>query len=195
MAGELLIPLISAGAGLIGVAVGGYFAAFNQKRERQQRFIREQLGEFYGPMLALRAQIRAKSEVRVKIHGAADHAWRKVMERGYSIGIDEVERLDRERFPLFEKILEYNNRQLAEEIMPAYRRMEELWISKMHLAESSTREHFRALTEFVDIWNRWLSGAIPGEVVQQLNHSEQYLLPLYEDLVTNFERLQGNLKE
>jgi hypothetical protein len=46
-----------AASGLLGVAVGGYFAAHNQKRERQHRRLSDQLAEFYGPMLALRTEI------------------------------------------------------------------------------------------------------------------------------------------
>jgi hypothetical protein len=51
MANGIIGPVIAAAAGLLGVAVGGYFTAYNQKRERQQRRVTEQLAEFYGPML------------------------------------------------------------------------------------------------------------------------------------------------
>ena len=195
MANEVLIPLISAASGLLGVAVGGYFAAHNQMRARQQQFIREQLSEFYGPMLALRAQVLAKSEIRLRIDGAADTAWRKNVGGAHKGGIAEVEKLTQERFPLFAKIIDENNRQLAEEIIPAYRNMFELFVSKMHLIESSTRQHLTALTEFVEVWNRWLGGSIPAEVAQQLEHSEKKVYPLYENISENFERLQKQLRE
>lgn len=193
--GDILVPLISAGSGLLGVAVGGYFAAHNLKRERQQHFLREQLSEFYGPMLAWRALVPAKSETRMKMSGAADAAWRELISRAQEIGIDEVQKVSASRFPLFEKIIKDNNHQLAEEIIPAYRRMQDLCVTKMYLAERSTREHFVAFTEFVEVWTRWLADAIPGEVVQELGHSEEKLVPFYQDLAANFERLQRSLRE
>jgi hypothetical protein len=194
MPNELLIPLISAASGLLGVAVGGYFAAHNQKRERQQHFVREQLTELYGPMLALRARLLAKSEARLKISSAAGAAWSKKVNRAYKVGMDEVDKLE-QGFSPFEKITDYDNHQFKDEILPAYRRMEDLCVSKMHLAERSTRGHFAALTEFVEVWNRWLTVSIPGAVVQELAHSEVNLHPLYEDLAENFERLQHILRE
>ena len=120
---EIFGAMIAAASGLLGVAVGGYFTAHNQKRERQQRRISDQLTEFYGPMLGLRAQVLAKSELRLKISGAADAAWRTMTERAYKVGVEHAKRIDEERFPLFEKIVEYDNRQLAEEIIPLYRTM------------------------------------------------------------------------
>jgi hypothetical protein len=195
MYSEISGVIIAAASGLLGVAVGGYWTAHNQKRERQQRRISGQLGEFYSPMLGLRAQVLAKSELRLKISGAADAAWRTMMDRAYKVGIEEVEKIDKERFPLFENIIEHDNRQLAEDIMPAYRKMVELFTSKMHLAEFSTLQHFAVLLEFVEIWNRWLDKSLPGEVLTQLNHSEEKLYPFYEDLGNNFARMQQALRE
>jgi hypothetical protein len=191
MASEIANPIITATAGLLGVCAGGLITWFIQKRERQRRFISEQLNEFYAPMVAMRDVARAKAEIRIKIDAAADKAWQQNVEDAKKYGRpDELVRMSQDRVPLFGKILEYNNHQAAEEIIPIYRRMCDLFLSKMHLAEHSTREHLPALTEFVDIWNRWLAKSIPGEVVGQLGHSEEKLYPLYEDLTVNFERLQ-----
>jgi hypothetical protein len=52
---------------------------------------------------------------------------------------DAFLKLEKERFPGFEKIIEYNNRQLAEEVVPLYRRMVEIFTGNMWLAEPSTR--------------------------------------------------------
>jgi len=90
--------LIAAAAGLVGVAVGGYWAAHNQRRERQQRRISEQLAEFYGPMLGLRAQVLARSELRLKISGAADVAWRLLVAGARQAGIEHVKEVSEGRF-------------------------------------------------------------------------------------------------
>ncbi len=198
---EILVPTIAAASGLLGVAVGGYFTAHNQKRERQQRRISEQLAEFYSPMLALRAQVLAKGELRLKISGEADAAWRAMMERAYARkevkegNIDYVEKLINERSPHFDKLVDYENSQLAQDIVPSYRQMLDLFTSKMHLAEFSTIQHFAVLLEFVEIWNRWLDHSLPVEVLTQLQHSEEKLYPFYENLADNFARMQQALRE
>lgn len=198
---ELLGPAIAAASALFGVAVGGYFTAHNQKRERQQRRINDQLAEFYSPMLGLRAQVLAKSELRLKITGEAESAWQAMMVRAYERkevkegNIDYVEKLRSERFPQFEKLTEYENQQLEQDIIPAYRKMVELFTSRMHLAEFSTIQHFPALLEFVEIWNLWLDNSLPVEVLGRLQHSEEKLYLFYEDLADNFARMQQVLCE
>jgi hypothetical protein len=191
----LWTAIIPAAFGLVGVALGGYISAYNQKRERERRRRSDQLGEFYGPMLALRADVLAKSELRVKISGAASAAWWALMEDAGKGGVEHRREVREQRFPLFEKIIEYNNRELAEDILPTYRKMVELFRSKMHFAEFSTIEHFATLLEFVEIWNRWLDKSLPSEVLEQLNHSENKLYPFYEDLADTFVCMQQRLGE
>jgi hypothetical protein len=118
-----------------------------------------------------------------------------MMEHAYKADMENVARINDERCPVFERIIDYDNRQLAEDIMPAYRKMAELFRCKMHLAEFSTIRHFAAFVEFVEIWNRWLDKSIPREVLGELNHSEKNLYPFYEDLADTFARLQRELRE
>jgi hypothetical protein len=186
--------LISAGAGLAGVAVGGWLTALNQAKQRRQQRIREQLDEFYAPMLGLRLWILAKSEVRLKVSGAMDSEWRKLMAAREG-NVAALQRLSDERFPDFKVIIEENNRQLVDEIMPTYHEMVELFRDKMALAEPSTIEHFGALIEFVELWDRWLDRTVPPEVVTALEHGEDKLLPFYEDVAAQFAKLRDELKE
>jgi hypothetical protein len=108
-----------------------------------QQVIREQLDRFYSPLLGIRERLRANGETRLKVSAAAEAAWRNLCSRVE--GSDPVSRadaflkLEKERFPGFEKIIEYNNRQLAEEVVPLYRRMVEIFTGNMWLAEPSTR--------------------------------------------------------
>jgi hypothetical protein len=53
----------SRSAGLVGVLVGGWITTHNQKLERQQRQIREQLSDFYSILIGMKSAIRAK-EIR-----------------------------------------------------------------------------------------------------------------------------------
>jgi hypothetical protein len=103
--------------------------------------------------------------------------------------------MEEKRWPAFEKIIEDDNRKLEAEYIPLYRQMLDLFTSKMHLAEPSTRQHLGALVEFVELWERCLRGALPGEVVARIGPDEENLSAFYADLEANFTRLQEGLKE
>ncbi len=59
---------ISATAGLLGVFAGAMMTSRNQKKERKNAHTRQQLQEFYSPMLGMRQEIAAKEESRRKIN-------------------------------------------------------------------------------------------------------------------------------
>ena len=101
----------------------------------------------------------------------------------------------RDSFPIFEEIIKCDNRQFAEEIMPLYRKMVELFVGKMHFAEVSTMAHIEALIDFVEIWNRWLAKSLPAKVVERLGQSEEKLFPFYRDVASHFLALQAKVKE
>jgi hypothetical protein len=94
----------------------------------------------------------------------------------------------------FDKILEYSEEQLKKDLVPTYRKMLELYSSNLWLAEPSTLKFHYVLTEFVEIWNRFLEGALPQEVLMEIDHSEKDLQPFYEDLQINFDRLTKELR-
>lgn len=188
-----ITPVITAAAGLLGVALGGWITAHSQKKQRVHDRIREQLSGFYSPLLGIRVRILAKSEVRRKVSGATGEAWRKLFSQGRN-DVELLARIEKERSPDFEKVLEENNRQLIEDLLPLYRKMVDLFADNMWLAEPSTREHFGALVEFVEIWDRWLGGTLPKETVPLLGHSEKNLQPFYKDLATQLNRLSNELR-
>jgi hypothetical protein len=64
----------------------------------------------------------------------------------------------------------------------------------MWLTEPSTRRHFQTLVEYVEIWNRHSAGAIPKEAIPFLDHREDKVKSLYEDVANHFESLTGKLK-
>ena len=188
-------PLISAASGLIGVAIGGFITSRNQKKERRQRFIRDQLTEFYAPLLGMRDRLRASGEIRLKVRNAAGAEWPRLVEEARERGMEHLREMEEKRWPAFEKIIEDDNRKLEAEYIPLYRQMLDLFTSKMHLAEPSTRQHLGALVEFVELWERCLRGALPGEVVARIGPDEENLSAFYADLEANFTRLQEGLKE
>jgi hypothetical protein len=181
--------------GLAGVIVGaGLTAWLAARRDRTQRrlaFIEKQLSEFYSPMVGLRAEIRMFSELRVKLQNEADAAWRDLTDN-VEPGA-ESQALTADRFPKFKALIEHDNSQLNERLMPAYRKMVALFREKLWLAEDETREYYPLLVEFVDIWERWLGGSLPPELIERTGHSEVKLHPFYEHLEVQHARFRRAL--
>ena len=189
--GQLIVP---AAAGILGVLVGGLITAHSQRRERQHNGIRRQLECFYGPLLAMRRQIRSKSELRVRLHKIADAAYQK---RIASVRDDPqaLQAVEKARGAQFDKVFEYSDEQLRNELIPLYRKMLDHVTQYMWLAEPSTLDHFDVLVEFVEIWNRFLAKTLPHEVLESIDHSEKDLDPFYEDLEMQTKKLRQELKK
>ena len=92
---QAVSPLISAASALSGVTLGGWLTNRNQKIERRQRFIREQLSEFYAPMLGYRARLKARGELRLKIHNVAGSEWARLVERTREMSHESMQELQR----------------------------------------------------------------------------------------------------
>jgi hypothetical protein len=183
-----VFSLISAPlSGLLGVGIGGWIASHNQNQERRHRFIRDQLTEFYAPLLGMRERLRAGGEIRLKVRDAAGTEWPRI--------VDEAPETAERRWPAFEQIIDYDNAKLQVEDIPLYRQMMDLFTAKMHLAEPSTRQHYGALLEFVELWERHLRGALPRELVGRIGPNEKNLSAFYADLESNFAQLQAAIKK
>jgi len=186
--------IVPAAAVILGVLVGGFVTAHSQRRERRYNHIRRQLQCFYGPLRAMRRQIHSKSELRVKLHKIAGEAWQKRLD---SVRDDPqaLQAAEKARGPQFDKVFDYSDEQFRDELMPLYRKMLEHVTQYMWLAEPSTLDHFDALVEFVELWNRFLAKTLPHEVLESIEHSEKKLSPFYEDVETQTERLRQELKK
>jgi hypothetical protein len=118
---KTVIVLWTASAGLVGVVVGAIltalFAARRERKQRQLAFVEKQLSEFYSPMCALRAEVRAFSNLRVKLHDAAEQVWRELCE-SVEPG-PQAQALSAARFPQFKALIEHDNTQFEARIMPA----------------------------------------------------------------------------
>jgi hypothetical protein len=189
---NLLQASITAAAGLLGVAIGGWVTARTQKMERKSARIREQLMGFYAPLRGIRAEIRAKSELRVKLHSDADAAWRQVL----ASESDPVRKLklEEEEWPKYDAVLKYSSEQLKSDLVPLYQRLLRQFTDQMWLAEQSTLRHYSALVEFVEIWNRHLKAPLPYDLIIRLGHEEKKIEPLYDDIEQHFRELSAQLK-
>lgn len=186
---QIVIP---AAAALLGVGVGGLISIHSQKLERRQQHIREQLQNFYSVLLGMRSNILAKSELRVKFRNKGRAIERDLRDAQNS---QEQRQSLNAKWQEFEKSMEYDNHQLVNDLVPMYREMLAHFTKNMWLAEPSTLAHYKRLVEYVEIWNRGLSKAIPTDVMFEIKHSETDLYPFYEDLESQFKRLQKELSE
>ena len=179
--------------GLVGVIAGAVLAAaLTSRRERRQRqldFVGSQLSEFYSPLLGLRSEIAAHSALRVRLQNEANAAWQELCA-GVALG-PAAQQLTATRFPQFEALIQYDNDKLRETLMPAYRKMLDVFRDKLWLAEAGTRTHYPALVEFVDVWQRSLAGSLPREVLTRIGHTEATLNTFYEDLQAEHDRLRA----
>jgi hypothetical protein len=185
---SLTLPAL---AGFAGIIVGAALSSRRERHARRLSFRSQQLQVLYGPLLGLRSEIQAISELRLRISHAADGAWRDLCERRGDYHTAAFQRLVDERGPQFDAIIEYDNRKLTEELIPTYRKMLETFRDNLWLAEPETVPHFARLVEFLDIWDRWLAKTLPAEVLDRLNHGEESLKPLYAHVEEIVRELRG----
>lgn len=176
-------------SGLVGATVVYYFGIRQLVAQRRIAFLERQLSEFYAPLAGMHKQIRAKSELRLKVSAAANAAWQNVCE---SYG-DRTMHDHEERFAPFKRIIDYDNEQLKSELVPVYLQMLALFTEKYQLASAETRAFYQGFLEFVEIWNRSLVDALPGKVVEKLGHSEEKVRPFYEHLELKMQQLQDEI--
>jgi len=159
--------------------------------ETRSAFIQKQLSEFYSPIAGYQKRIEAKGEVRVKVSQAASEAWVELCAP-YSDANQPM--LNHEKlYAPYGKIIEYDNRQLREELMPLYRKILEVFTEKYWLADVETRDYYQDFLEFVEIWERYLSEALPGDVIPKLGHAEDNVKSFYEHVDSKMTELQREI--
>ena len=163
---SVISPLI---AGYIGVRYG----LKKIKIQKELDFIEKQLQKFYSPLLGIHKEIKAKSELRLKIEKASHEVWQEKNKRGGSPDITPVK-----------DEINYNNQQLKNEFMPQYNQMLSIFKENYWLAEPETKNFYFDLVEFVEVWNRSLKDEVQPEVIEKIGHTEKNLHPFYKELET-----------
>jgi hypothetical protein len=126
--------------------------------------------------------------VRQKVSSAANEAWKELCAP-YTEAKQPMHN-HAEQYAPYGKIIDYDNNQLREELMPLYRKILDVFTEKYWLADEDTRAYYQDFLEFVEIWERDLARALPGEVIQKLGHSEENALPFYEHVERKLSALQ-----
>jgi hypothetical protein len=187
--------LVSALSGLLGVLVGGWITNRNQRAERRHRRFEEQL-RFYAELMSIRMVIKAKSELRLRLTNLAHAAWQEEIGATSAQGPTPLRNeLYAQRSQEYDKLSDYSDNQLRDELIPLYHKMLDYWTANMAQVEQSTQQHFATFVDFVEIWDRFLKKSLPAAVLRQINHEEKKLYPLYEDLEKQVTRLREELKK
>lgn len=189
---SLAIPAL---AGLTGVGVGGLLIHFREKAARKYRFLEQQAKEFYAPIYGMRQEILAKTKFRNRIIGLGAQGWTELTERTQDLPPHEQQKIDMERWPEYEKLIEHGDDEFLEELLPFYNKMLDSFREKSLYIKESTNEHYPTLLEFVSIWNYYNNDAIPSEVLRKLDHSEKPLAPFYDNINETLESIRSKLKK
>jgi hypothetical protein len=197
-ASSILIPFITAAAGLLGVIVGSWLTDRREREKQRRDYITRQLSELYGPLLSLRRQVNARYALRERISAAIPESWDDdrvayLQREGIDAKIIK-ETIDAELATFFE----HDRRSFERVLMPDYQRMVTLLRDNMWLAEKSTRENFDSLIEYVDSLEFLNKGIIKGIVFEKLaleswGEPEFKLRPFYADLEEIHDRLRADL--
>lgn len=186
-------------SGLVGVIIGALLTAWlTSRREQKQRklaFLEKQLSVFYSPMLGLRNEIKTHSDFRVHVQNEAGTAWEELCKEFENLGIETRQRITKERWPGFKRIIDYDNTKFQEELLPTYQKMVELFRDYYWLVELETRVFYIDLLEFVEVWNRWNDQALPVEVLERLGHGESKLVSFYAHIEQMHDAIRQKLKD
>lgn len=194
--GDIISQNIPAVTGLVGVCVGAWLVNLQNRSQRRFNFYEKQLREFYSPLVGIRKEIQILSEFRVAGEQAARKWWEKISEQGKRIeDHDKAQKMYDEEGQKITSQIDYENKQLTEKIIPAYRKMADIFKDNYWLAEESTRKYFPTLVKFIETWERYLSDTHPREVISEINVSEKELMLFYKDIDENLDFLRKKLKE
>lgn len=135
-------------------------------------------------------RIKAKSELRLRIAKLADQTWEEIeqIEKPFH---DHKEHF----FTSHQKQIEYDWQQFREELFPLYRKMLEIFTEKYWLADPDTRQYYKDYLDYVELWERHLSGSTPFEVMQKIRPEQDKLKPFYDHLEERMEKLRQELKD
>ena len=146
-------------------------------------------------MLGTINEFRILNKVEAKISNSANANWQKTCKEEHENKDDysSLQKIMDEKKDKYIKIIDYNNQQLTENILPSYHHMVSIFKEYYYLADHNTCKYFYPLIEYVNLWDRWLKKTIPAEVITDLEHGERALLPFYKEIEEIHDRLRKML--
>jgi hypothetical protein len=174
--------------GLFGTLISQLMTSRREKAARSVVFRKQQLEEFYGPLLAMHKEIRSRGELRVKLQRAIDDLHTTDM---LLAGPGKTEAASDRHLPAIVKNLQDESTTFRDVLMPRYREMIDVFREKMWLAEKETRQYFPILVEFVDVWDKIHDDRLPRSIAPVIGHTESNLKPFYDHLESENDRLRA----
>jgi hypothetical protein len=187
---QIVVPAL---AGFVGILAGAWLTARRERTTRRYAFLTQQLQALYGPLLGMRNEIRALSEMRETVSEAANAAWAEISDRTRSMDPDRARDVTRERGPDFQAIIEYDNTKLREVLLPRYRQMLDTFRGNLGLARPESLPYFATFVHYLDVWDRAQAETLPYEVRTRIGHAEASLTPLYEHIERTVDELRNAL--
>ena len=157
-----------------------------REHDSRLRFMERQLNELYAPMLGLLKQIRGLSESRLKFDHAGSKWWREDVIPGIRNRTSEQQQADTQ---VVEQKIEYDNKQLDQDLLPKYHQMAEIFSNNYALADPEMKKHYLDFIFYVDAWDRFMSAEYPREPFLHITHKEEILQPLYGHLEEHTDRI------
>jgi len=177
--------------GWIGAGINNWMTNRRETAARAVQFRKQQLEQFYGPLLAMHKEIRARSELRVKLQEAIDA---QHMPDMLHAGPGKTEEASDAHLPAILTNIGDENETFRTVLMPRYHEMIDVFRDKMWLAEPQTREYFKSLVEFVDVWDKILANKLPHSIAPAIGHTEQNLHPFYQHLEEVHDRIRLEIR-
>jgi hypothetical protein len=171
--------------GLGGVLAGLWWARRNELKKQRLEYAKQQLSEFYSPILSLRQHILSLSSLRKRLGEVADAVYLSD-NRGLHTREETAQALN--------GMTEFDNQQFRDVLLPMYKEMQKIFREKYWLATTEVQEHFYKLIEYIELWQRNLDKTIPGPVIAAMEVAEKKLHPLYQALEIEFQKRQRMLE-
>ena len=188
---KIVIPsVITLLAALLSVRIAHRYDMRRFEREKHLDFLRQQLNEFYSPMLGRIRRIRASSELRVELSSGGNAAWEKICKKGGKPFVDHDK-----YFEPFKRQSEKEDERFPRFLLPLYQEMVNVFTKGFWLAEEDTQEFYKPFCRYVELWERYYEESIPPGVLEEVPIEEAPLTPFYENLEVHMKGLRQELSE
>ena len=177
--------------GWIGSLINNWMTIRREMAARTVQFGKQQLEQFYGPLLAMHKEIRARSELRVKLQEAIDA--RHIKDMLYA-GPGKTDEASDAHVPAILTNIRDENETFRNVLMPRYLAMIDVFRDRMWLAEPETRKYFKTLIEFVDVWYKILADKLPHSIAPAIGHTEQNLQSFYQHIEEVHDRIRSEIR-
>lgn len=182
-------------SGLIGVLVGSWLTNRQIHVQRKLDFYEKQLRELYSPLIGIRNEIRTLGEFRVSRLEASRKWSDYTCEQGKQISDPiQQQKFFEKRSEKIKGPIEYENQQMEKVLLPAYRRMKDVFKENLWLANPDIINYLSTLTKFIETWDRFLSESHPMEVLEEIKVDEEELNAFYKSIETTHHSLVEKLK-